>query len=281
MEGILAPRWHSDIKWIFSLLAVATLALTLFILGLYRLTAREAAVPLMTTAIAAAFSPEGLDDEVGFAAAKRQLTTSGRLEPFPGLDITLTPDEIENKSPREIRLLVFGKLAAPLYDEGIDELAQRAPTPAAAAKFKNDAQLLGLLSKHNHELLRPYIWGVGGIAVLFLTLAIIFSHRAGRVATPGVILLVASIVPAVFWSLLKMFALNPPTGSPLGPEQASPIGQAVRLIIPIVADAFLPGYLVAALAGLGLVLIALVVKIIQRRRTRRSSQPRHQLTANS
>lgn len=270
MAASANPRWHGDAKWVFAFLASVTLGLTLLTLGLYRLTDRERAVSITSTILAAFFSPKGLDDETDIAAAKQQVAVQGSFRPFPGSNATVSREEIAGKSAREIRILTFRKIAEPLYDEGPEGFARRASTPEAAEKVRSDTQLIGILSKRNHEFLARPLWILGLCSLLFGALATAFSHRAGRFLTPAVILAVTSIIPAALFGFIKLNAEHASGDSPLGFGAGPVVADASRAVLPLVADAFLFGYLVALGAAGFLLLLSILFTIVQRVRHRKA-----------
>ena len=112
------PLWLSDAKWIVGILAFFVVAATALVMSLGRLTERDTAVNISTMIIATMFSPGGLDDPGDIEQAKTKLkAVPGKsLEVLPG--VTITADEVEGKSPRELRLMIFRRLAEPIYDQG-------------------------------------------------------------------------------------------------------------------------------------------------------------------
>jgi hypothetical protein len=56
------PYWHVDLKWLFSLLTIITLSVAAFTFGLYRVSDREPAVTILTTAFEAFAGPAASED---------------------------------------------------------------------------------------------------------------------------------------------------------------------------------------------------------------------------
>jgi hypothetical protein len=261
------PGWYRDLKWIVALVACATLALTLLTISFYRLTSRSAAIRITSTLVASAFSPHGLDAETDLTAATQQLAAQGVIRPFPGLDIALTTEEVSDKSPREIRLLVFNKIAAPLYDKGAHTLARESTTSPYAEKIKKDTLLIAWLSKKNHHRLGVALVILVPLTLLLLSFAIAASHRLGRLVTPALILLGASSLPTAILLLTYFFMHYPPDNSSLPSYVPSLAVQTAQNILPVIIQSALPGYLIATTLGMLLLLAACVALFVRRHRS--------------
>lgn len=84
------PYWHVDAKWVTGLVLIFVLSAALLVHALTRITAERQAVDAVSTALAIAFSPKGLDEPTDLALLRERLKASpGGLQPIPGLRITI------------------------------------------------------------------------------------------------------------------------------------------------------------------------------------------------
>lgn len=203
------PYWHVDLKWFFGLLLVVALGVWLLLLNAYNLTSPSVAIPLTTNVLAQMFSHGDLDSDGGVAELKAKVAASPTksIQPIPDFPVTVTEQDVNTLSPRQLRLKIFGQIAEPLYYKGPHEYAQTlTEDPQKRRQFENDASLLGLVTQSRHELVGRLLIGLGVAAILLLTGVIFFSAGFGRLVTPGVILLVVSVPVAIAFSILKHWA---------------------------------------------------------------------------
>src|SRR5687767_7228754 len=118
---------HKDFKWVSGIIAFAFLAITFALFNLVYLTSKPIAVELGTIVAASMFSPHGLDDATEINILRRQKTASGTIQPIPGLPVTVATNDLEKKTPRELRLTIFRQIVEPIYEgtEGIKEFTGR------------------------------------------------------------------------------------------------------------------------------------------------------------
>ncbi|MEW5985362.1 MAG: hypothetical protein AB1791_01895 [Chloroflexota bacterium] len=272
------PYWHVDAKWMTSLILVVVLSITLLLFNLWQLTAEKPAVEILSTAMALAFSPNGLDEEIDLAAVREQIQASpdGLFHPLPGLPVTVREEEITNLSPRELRLYVFRQLAEPIYQGGVEGLAAQVGDPEAGASIVAAGRMLNLFTLETHRTLERPLAIAAALSGLLLIPLVIFSYRFGRLGCPGCVFVAASLPTALLLAFLS--TVDPPPGAtPPGGEGSlfAVAGSLVTNLIPLLIQTTARTYLVAVAAGLLLLLLALLWQIIwsvaRRRRPAESS----------
>lgn len=251
------PHWHVDLKWLVGLLLLPVLAATLAALGIYRITDERVAVPALALGMAAAVSPDGVDSDEGLAdlRAKLKRAPGRRIELVPALGISITAKELEGRSPREARVLIFRKFSEPFYRGGAEEVAARAGVrdPKAVAQFKRDAQLLSVFTRDTHERLGRILLGLALASLLLVALLVRFSSRFGRLASPGLVLLAAGLPGLV---LSAVIAANE------GARDRT--GYVISELSPTVLDPLRRQYLLVLFLGVGLLVAAGLGKLARR-----------------
>jgi hypothetical protein len=255
----IRPYWHVDAKWVCGLLTLVLLGGSLVLALAAAVTAPKYGVELAATGIASAFSRDGLDaplkpEEKADLQRKLAAAKGGKFAPIPNFPaVTLTAADLELPA-RELRLKIFRQIAEPIYTLGADGAARQFTSdPAQQEQFKKDAYLLGILTRENHERLKRL--GGWGLALSALVLAgvVVFSARWGRLANPGLLLVMAAL-PGVVLALA--------VGNP-GPEGGGgPFGMIPPDLRPELGAVVRNTYLPVALLGLGLLVAAGTGRII-------------------
>jgi hypothetical protein len=166
-------------------------------------------------------------------------------------------------SPTEIRDKIFApliNLAEPLYDKGARAVAEQVtPDKAAQDKFVNDASLLSILSKENHDKVGGFVW-IGLLLVLLLAAAAAyFSHGFGRLVTPAVALLAVSLPALIIFSMLRAWLSQPPDDG--ATEDISQALLAARGALEPLASTGQQVYLTAIGVAGGLLLMAILGRV--------------------
>jgi hypothetical protein len=252
------PYWHVDAKWIIGILLAWLLSAALIAVSAWRVTSPDTAIDLATLTVAAAFSPDGLDDPGDMASLRGDMIQQRQTSIDPlGTGIGITRDELDAFSPREARLHLFRQVVEPMYYGEVEP--------------DDDAGMAGLITYGMHTTLR---WVAVVLAVLALGLGwalVRFSDRLGRLVSPSVVVLAAA-VPHV---LAILVILGIASGAGSDAETATPaesgggqrLGVVLGEIAPIIARHTLPipGILIAA------ALLTLLTAGILRHRARRRS----------
>jgi hypothetical protein len=253
------PYWHVDAKWISGIGLLITLGAALLLMTLASLTASGRGVELSATLIASAFSREGLDQPLSTAELdelKRKLAASptGQIAPIENFPTaTISRADLETLTPQELRLKIFRQIAAPIYDQGLGKAAASFTNdPVRQEQFKNDAFVLGLVTREAHEQLQRFAWIALAAATACLAGVMFFSAGWGRVANPGSLLITTALPGALVAFLLA----NTPKG-----ESGKSAGFIPSNLHPALSEA-LAWYPKVIILGLVLLVIAFVGKLV-------------------
>lgn len=265
--------WHKDVKWLFAILALIALHITLLGINLYRLTAEKVAVPLEATIIASTFSPDGLDDPKPIEDVKRLLKNQDSISPIPGINLKITKSDLEGKTPREARVAVFAKLALPLYREGKAGVAKLVTDPKTQASVESGVSLLTIISQKNHDIIGNVVKIAGLICLLLLAGVIFFSRRWGRIFSPGLIITLASLPGAIISFLLTTALRLHPAATTVARDASvgDKFGAIWQVIGPDAAAILSKTYQTALAVGFGLMILSIIGKIIYRLTDRRKA----------
>jgi hypothetical protein len=254
------PYWHVDAKWITGLLLTFVVSVTVLIYGLVQITAEEPAVNTLTYALALMYSRNGLDDETEVAVMRQMIQASPdkTIQPLPNLDITISEQDIEGLTPREVRLFFFRKWAEPIYQDGIKGLAALSTTPGAESEIIQGGAIFNVLTRKTHESLRQALVIAAAITLTLLIPLIYFSYRFGRIGSPGCVAFVASLPGALLFTFIAL-AVKPANDLPA--EDAGITGMTGYLLsnlLPPLAQIVSRSYLIVLALGGGLLLLAVL-----------------------
>lgn len=270
------PLWQSDAKWLTSLITILLASASLLLATLYTLTARTPVVEGVTLTYGIMISGEkGLDSSDDIDAFKKQLAgqADAAITPIPGLNVSISLQEVEGLSPRQARLAFVRKFVEPMYDGGADGVAALASDPAIKAKILESQTTLDLLSVKTHEQLRTWLAISLAITGLFLLLAMAFAFGWGRLATAGWIIVAASGPGALFWWLLTMGLARPSTDVTRASNAATLASYVAHEVLPASARTAMTFHRTALLAGLALIVLAVLGGLLTRRPAARALPP--------
>lgn len=260
--------WHVDAKWITGLLLVFALGLTLLFYNLIHITEREQAVDTLSLVFAYSFSMEkGLDDESDLEELRKLLQASPNQKfQVPGLNLSLTLADIENKSGREVRMDLARQLAEPYYEQGVEGLTGLLAISESGSESEmlDSLKMWSFLTLDAHEKIQGYFKILLGISVFLATLLVLFSHRFGRLGSLGLAVSIASL-PGVFLGGIVAESLQG-TSAAAGAaggfqELASSLG--VEMLTPVLPT-LKHTYVNMLIMGLGLLATAFVGSLIWR-----------------
>ncbi len=260
------PYWHVDAKWITGIMLLFVFSLTLVSYCLFQITAEKPAVDVLSTAMALALSKNGLDDEKDIVQFRQTLSQSPdkSIQPIPFLNIKIREQDIANLSPRETRLYLFRQIAEPLYKDGAQGLASLTNDPEIQKKMSDGVGLLGVFSLKTHQALQRVFYILGAISLVLLIPLVFFSRRFGRIASPGFIIIIASLPGAVLFNLINLSFKN--SAAPKPPAQEEGMGAmasyAASTILPPLTQIVSNIYLTILLLGFGLILLSFTGKLI-------------------
>jgi hypothetical protein len=116
------PAWYRDAKWLCGLLAVVSLAATLFFFSLSQLTSPAPSQAVLTNVLQYTLLPGGLDEPglgEGFTAGL-DYRPGEPFAPLPGVGFTLSPEALETISAAEVRAQLARALTDAFIAEGLE-----------------------------------------------------------------------------------------------------------------------------------------------------------------
>jgi hypothetical protein len=116
------PAWYRDAKWLCGLLAVVSLAATLFFFSLAQLTSPAPSQALLTNVLQYTLLPGGLDEpglNEGFTAGL-DYRPGEPFAPLPGVGFALAPEALETISAAEVRTQLARALSDAFIAEGLE-----------------------------------------------------------------------------------------------------------------------------------------------------------------
>lgn len=173
-------------KWITGLLFFVFFTATVIVYSLYSLTREDTMVPLAGRVMASVSASFPGTSARHLTAALRR-SPSRSITPFTGIDSTITLRETEGRSDEEIRVLVFSKLAAVLYRDGVDKFFSRLQEPVIVTALKPLKPVLRYATADFSGTLRAFLMIPVAVSSLLLLLLILLSYRFGKMASPGVV----------------------------------------------------------------------------------------------
>lgn len=257
------PYWHVDAKWICSLILCGLLALWLGLMVVYKITDRQTAVPLMTNVITLgiqkgdAASQQKSLDELRF---KIEASPTKSIQPIPGFPATLTEQDLQ-LTPDQLVQKIFGQVAAPMYDQGVKQLAQQQTSdPAQQAKFEQNASVFNGLSKQGHATAGKLAFTMLLVVLLVAAGAVWFSSGWGRLVTLAIVLLVVALPGLLLFAGLHAWMSHSGDALSHNPTNTIELVTAARGSFLPVASAGVSVYKTAVYAGLGLLALAFIGK---------------------
>jgi hypothetical protein len=198
------PYWHVDAKWVVGLLLLGVLSLTLLVYNLVQVTDEEPAVDALSLALALVLSPEGIDDPQSVELILEQIRSSPdkAIQPVPGLSLSISEADLTGKSPREARLVVMRKVAVLLYRDGAAGLANQAKDEDMKAAIVSGGGVFNILTRKTHQTLVGVLLVMGLACLVLLAPLVFFSHRFGRLSSPGCVFWFAGLPGLLFFGML-------------------------------------------------------------------------------
>lgn len=272
------PYWHVDAKWVCALLLAVALAVTLPVAVVHRLTAKETATELIAYTMAGLTSPKGIDNADGLDEIKAKVKKKGsETIKLAGIEIVFTAKDLETLSPRELRLKVFRTFAERFYDQGARGIAEgQGLDKKAVDKAVKDATMISLFGQEAHKRVGTLVVWLVLIDVLLLAAVVFFSHRFGRLVTPGVVMVLVGLPGLLFWAIASQ---NPEVAGAARSEDAgsnvAALGMFASYVGPLVVPHFAAVYLFVLRTGLVLLGLAaggrIVYAIVKRRAKKNES----------
>lgn len=269
------PYWHVDAKWITGVLLLFLLNATFLVFLVWRITAPEPGIEILTIVIASSFSREGLDQAADIETMHQRIAESpdGSWQPIPGMNIVVREEDIAGLSPREARLWFFRHLAEPIYFRGQQGLADLATDPEVKKNTEGGIGPLGFISAETHNKLNRALLVLGAISLVLLGLLIYFSYRFGRLGSPGCVIFLSAVPGLIVFSgmrgWLENAGQNPVTEETTLTLYTQMITRLAVDVLPNIVQKAIQTYLFLTILGLSLILVALICTLIFREKTNR------------
>lgn len=182
------------------------------------------------------------------------------------LTVAVRYDEVAELPPRETKLLIFRKVAEPLYHDGPEGILRLAPNVEAkqAERLERDAGLVTPLTEDSHQRLRVPLEILGAVSLVLIVLLARFSSGLGRLVSPGVVLVLGGLPGLLLLAILSGVGDQAgalPAGETVG------IDYAARQAVPITLPALTWGYLASLGLGAALLFAAAVGRVARRWRS--------------
>lgn len=250
-------------KWITGLIFFVFFLVTVFLYSLYSLTKEDSVVPVagrimasMTTSIPGASVQQ-------LTAAVRN-SRSRSITPFRGLEITITLREIEGRSADEIRVLVFSKLAAHLYREGVDKFFVQLKEPALLERLAPLRPFLYYVTADFSKILRYMLMVPAGVSALLLLLLMLLSYRFGKLVSPGVVFFFTGLpgIGLFSWSAGMLRTVEFTLPAQFREKFSSILSGNASDVFRAIGDVFFHNYLMVFYAGCALLVGAFIGKFL-------------------
>lgn len=270
------PYWHKDVKWVCSLILCVVLGLWLLLSVAHRATSRDIAIDLMTNLVTLGITQNGEVDQKALDQLRQKINESPNksFQPIKGFPATITQQDLQ-LPPEQVVDRIFRQITEPLYDKGARKLAEEQTSDKTQQdKFVNDASAFTVLSKEGHDQVGKWVL-ISSLAVLAVMAgAVWFSHGWGRLVTPGLVILLVSLPGLLVFSGLKAWT-GMPAESVTEVQSYAELASSAKGAFEPVAVGGQQVYRTASLVGLGLLVAALIGKIVTKivARTRHKPEP--------
>jgi len=202
----MRPSWQLYAKWLSALAAVFLVFAASVSYTLYRLTEHDTATGAFT-AIAVSLLEDKVDTEEFQQIMNEAAANPDAEYTLPGVNVSVTGQELADRTPTEALDLVVSRTADTLYYEGADSAQPLfSEEPADTADGQEDKEpsvdtgTFSLLSEGTHDFFQPLIYAFVLTAIVSMVLLILLSRGFGRLGSPGLALLTAIAPFALLWT---------------------------------------------------------------------------------
>lgn len=259
------PYWHVDAKWVSGLALALCWTLTLLALTAYQLTRPETATVVGGQLLAGMTSLGDEGEETDQTAvdefiAQVEAAGPGGLQPIPGMEATISVDDLARYTADELRVHLFTQVAEEVYWQG----AQAAE--ASGQSRLSSLGLMALLTNESHQRVRSALIGLLAADMVLLALVVIFSAGWGRLASPGLVLLASGLPGALIITPLTLSLRQTLTAATPTAGGLAGMGQVAGPALVPVADVAMRTWLGSALLGGLLLVVAIAGGLLRRAR---------------
>jgi len=272
LKQSITGRWlrrlsRTDAKWTAGVCLVVFLILALATLALFQITAKDFAVDAIGSVVNLSFAPHQLPDGNELESLRKAFESGALSEyrPFPSLKLVITEKDVTGLGPDKIRSNFFRRFASQLYERGPEGLPRIVEKKRLREELATELGLLSFIDRPAHQKLGNILVVLSIISILLIACLIYLSSGFGRLANPGLALLGAGLPGLLVLRLVdrisKMPLLNE-TPKHDG-DISGLVGGLAKSILPPAVARIYPIYSVVFAFGLGLVVLAGALKIVQ------------------
>lgn len=250
-------------QWILGILVVLTLVPALLVFSLYRATERDIAVNTLSSGMAAALSPKGVDDatDIQMFLRSARVGTDGMIQPIPGLALKISKDDIVSLSPREARIAFFRPIAEAVYDGGDEGLKTLATSSSMKEAMDGGAGFLKLISASTHSILLKASLIMLILPAVSLLLLLIFSRGRSRFTSAGWSLIFGSAPGLLLFFLVLVLVSRNTVPASFSGGFGPVANYAAHIALPPVIKIFVQTYTSFFIAGMIFLTTALVWRL--------------------
>jgi hypothetical protein len=242
---VKTPILRKVLSKIFYAFLVPAISISILLSVFFKITEEKYAKETLTTVIATSFSQKGIDDETEIIELKKEMDILNvdSLEPIEGLSLTINRRDIEELSPRDLRLKFFSKISDILYYQDDEEMEKIVTDPKMRENIK-DAGFITLISKEGHKKLEE--WFLYAILVVILSGSGVYTMNKGlsRFTMPAKAAIFASIPGLIIILGIKLF-ISSESGVSLSDDNnfTQIFANIVKNALPQTIDLFFRTYL--------------------------------------
>lgn len=240
---------------LYSLL-IPVISVTILFAVFFKITEEKYAKDTLTMVIATSFSQKGIDDETEIIEIKKQMDQMNvdTLAPIDGLNINIERKDIEELSPRDLRLKLFSKISDILYYQNKSEIEKIVSDKGLRENIEN-AGFITLISKDGHKKLETwFLYSFLASVCLFVA---VYSMNKGisRITVPSKAAIFAALPGLIITLGIKSFSSYDYSSSLSGEANFSQVfANIIKNALPQTIDMFFRVYLWVFIIGLSLFL---------------------------
>lgn len=196
-----------------------------------------------------------------------------------GLLGLIPPEELAGMDQSQVNAEILEALAVRAYDGGGEAILAVLTETDQASRIAAIVPLLDALSARAHGRYVRWTWFTGAAALLFLILVVAFSRGTARLVNPGFAIAISATTGALlFYRLTSGLAGLGTVGLPLSVRTEGLFAHLFGLVAYVgtnlpgdAIELFMRNHLVVLGVGLGLLVIAILLRIVRWLRPRRRS----------
>lgn len=264
------PYWHVDVKWIAGLIFTPVFAVTFLLFNLHQATNETNGIKMSSVVLEAMYAPAVMDSADKVEEIKNIIRESPEkaLKPFPGIDVEITEEDINNYSVEEITERVFFELAKNIYEFDSAEMKFNAEGKTDAL---SNLGMMAIFTRSGHQYIGKILTYSLLISLVFLILLVRFSYSSGRLISPGLIFILVGLPAVLLLTLLQKAQGNPPVvleGEEITLQQR--VSLFISIVGPEISEFFIKNYIILTVSGFALVLGGIVRGVVKKHKIKKT-----------